>query len=560
MCINQQKCKQIMKKIVSLLCSTLLLCSAAAAQGFDSGGLIIDPSTINAFDMFNTSTTQFSYGTARSAALAGAMTSLGADASAMSINPAGIGMYRSNEITFTPMMTFARAKTGGVKGFEGNSSNRFAVGNFGMVAKLRESATGVTAINMGLSYNRLADFNYKYSFSAAGAAGNASIADVFAGQLAAAGITSSQLKGSYDSRGDFLWGKYDPTYWGAILGYKTGLTYDNNGAWGRDMIASNATIDSSTTVESKGSAGEWVWSLGMNFGSKFYLGFSLGAATINREQYIYYGESYYYSSEPSLNYRADYFNYDQVTKMKGTGINFKLGAIYRPIEALRIGVAFHTPTYYTVSYSFQSGMTSQVKALNNVDDYTVNSKGYIDPAFSETTIKLVDDGDYSWNYTTPTRLLLGASYTIAKQVVLSVDYERDWYNTMRMKDSPYGALYKGYIKDTFKGSNTIRAGVEWRFIPQMAVRMGYGHWSGALRDEQAIYSTPVIYKTNYVGAGLGIALSKHFSIDVTYQYYANKMTPYKTFYGYNDVVDFASDTFNTSIARHNAMMSLAIHF
>lgn len=549
-----------MKKIVSLFCSVLLLCGAASGQGFDSGGLIIDPSTINAFDMFNTATTQFSYGTARSAALAGAMTSLGADASSMSINPAGVGMYRRNEITFTPMMTFARSKTAGVNSFEGNSSNRFAVGNFGMVAKLRESATGITAINMGLSYNRLADFNYKYSFSTMGNAGSASIADVFAGQLTAAGITSSQLKGSYDGRGEFMWGNYDPTYWGAILGYKTGLIYDNEGVWGRDMVTHNAAIESSATVESKGSAGEWVWSLGMNFGSKFYLGFSLGATTIKREQYIYYGEGYRYSSEPSLNYRADYFNYDQVTRMDGTGIDFKLGAIYRPIEALRIGVAFHTPTYYNITYSFQSGMTSEVKALNNVDDYKVNSQGYIDPAFSETTIKLVDDGDYSWVYTTPTRLLLGASYTFAKQLVLSVDYERDWYNTMRMKDSPYGALYKGYIKDTFKGSNTVRAGVEWRFIPQMAVRMGYGYWSGALHSNDAIYSRPVVYKTQYMSAGLGIALSEHFSIDVTYQYYTNEMTPYKTFYGYNDVVDFASQTFNTSIARHNAMMTLSIHF
>lgn len=549
-----------MKKIVSLFCSVLLLCGAAKAQGFDSGGLIIDPSTINSFDMFNTSTTQFSYGTARSAALAGAMTSLGADASCMSINPAGLGMYRSNEITVTPMMTFARATNNGVAGFEGNAKNRFAIGNFGMVAKLRESSTGVTAINMGLAYNRLADFNYKYSFATNGTAGNASIADVFAGQLAAGGITSEQLKGSYDSSGAFMWGNYDPTYWGAILGYKTGLVYDKDGVWGRDMIADNAAVDSFTTVESKGSAGEWVWSLGMNFNSKFYLGFSLGISTINREQHTYYGEGYHYSAEPSLNYRADYFNYDQVSKMKGTGVNFKLGAIYRPIEALRIGVAFHTPTYNTVTYSFQSGMTSQVKALNNVDDYKVDADGFINPAFSEKTIKLIDDGDYSWTYTTPTRLMFGASYTFAKQVVLSVDYERDWYNSMRLKDSPYGPLYKGYIKDTFKGSNTVRAGVEWRFIPQMAVRMGYGLWSGALNDNDAIYSTPVVYKSQYMSAGFGIALSEHFSIDATYQYSTNELTPYKSFYGYDDVVDFASQTFQTSIARHNAMLTLSVHF
>ena len=530
----------------------------AKAQ-YDSGGLIIDPSTITAFDMFNSAHTQFNTITARSAAMAGAMTSLGADASSLSINPAGVGMYRTNELTFTPMMSFTRAKNS-AQPFEGNSKNRFAVGNFGVVVKLRESSTGVTAINMGLSYNRLADYNYKYSFSNAGVAGNASIADVYAGQLAASGITSAQLKQNYDNFGNFRWSHYDPTYWGAILGYKTGLVGDTSGAWGRDMVVPNAAVDNFTTVESKGRADEWVWSLGINFNSKFYLGMSLGASTISQEKHIYYGEGYRYSNNPQQNYCMEYFNYDQITQMKGTGINFKIGAIYRPIESLRIGVAFHTPTYYNVTYKYQGGMTSQVKAINNIDGYTVNSQGYIDPPFSEQTELLIDDGDYSWRFTTPTRLMVGASYTVAKQLILSVDYERDWYNTMRMKNSPYGPLYKGFIKDEFKGSNTLRAGAEWRFIPQMAIRLGYGLWSGALDDNDEVYSSPVIYRTEYMSTGLGIALSKHFTIDLAYMYCKNNLTPYKTFYGYNANVDIASPTFRTSISRHNAMMTLTVKF
>ena len=547
-----------MRKIISLLCSLLLVCGVAKAQ-YDSGGLIIDPSTITAFDMFNSAHTQFNTITARSAAMAGAMTSLGADASSLSINPAGVGMYRTNELTFTPMMSFTRARNN-AQPFEGNSKNRFAVGNFGVVVKLRESSTGVTAINMGLSYNRLADYNYKYSFSNAGVAGNASIADVYAGQLAASGITSAQLKQNYDNFGNFRWSHYDPTYWGAILGYKTGLVGDTSGAWGRDMVVPNAAVDNFTTVESKGRADEWVWSLGINFNSKFYLGMSLGASTISQEKHIYYGEGYRYSNNPQQNYCMEYFNYDQITQMKGTGINFKIGAIYRPIESLRVGVAFHTPTYYNVTYKYQGGMTSQVKAINNVDGYTVNSQGYIDPPFSEQTELLIDDGDYSWRFTTPTRLMVGASYTVAKQLILSVDYERDWYNTMRMKNSPYGPLYKGFIKDEFKGSNTVRAGAEWRFIPQMAIRLGYGLWSGALDDNDEVYSSPVIYRTEYMSTGLGIALSKHFTIDLAYMYSKNNLTPYKTFYGYNANVDIASPTFRTSISRHNAMMTLTVKF
>lgn len=43
-------------------------------------------------------------------AMAGAFTSLGADLSSMSINPAGLGMYRHGDISITPMMSFARSK------------------------------------------------------------------------------------------------------------------------------------------------------------------------------------------------------------------------------------------------------------------------------------------------------------------------------------------------------------------------------------------------------------------------------------------------------------------
>ena len=549
-----------MRKSIVILSSFLLIFSSVKGQGFDSGGLIIDPSTITAFDMFETSQTQFGFGTARSAAMAGAMTSLGGDASSLSINPAGLGMYRSNEISITPYMSFSKSTTNAAA-FEGDKKNRFSIGGLSFIAKIRESSTGVMAINMGLAYTRLADYNYKYSFATTGGAANASIADVFAGQLAASGMTSSGLKENYDAGGYFRWDAIDPTYWGAVLGYKTGLVGDNGGIWQRDMIAANANVDGYTTVESRGSAGEWTWSLGINFNSKFYLGASLGLVQVNREREVYYGEGYRYSSEPALNYRMDYFNYDQISRLKGTGVNFKIGAIYRPIESLRIGVAFHTPTLYNMTYQYSGVMTSQVKAINNVDEYKINSQGYIDPPFSERTVTLVDDGDYSWRYTTPSRLLVGVSYTIAKKVVVSVDYQRDWYQGMRVKGSPYGkGLYQDYIKDTFQGSNTLRAGIEWRVIPQVALRLGYGFWNGALKDDNTIFSTPVVCKTDYMSTGVGVALTPNISLDFAYSYSKNTLTPYKLFYGYNSAVDYASPTFESTIARHNAMITLGFHF
>ena len=116
------------------------------------------------------------------------------------------------------------------------------------------------------------------------------------------------------------------------------------------------------------------------------------------------------------------------------------------------------------------------------------------------------------------------------------------------------------MKDTFKGSNTLRVGVEVRVIPQVALRAGYGLWSGALQDTEAVYSSPMIYRTDYVGAGAGVAFSKNWILDVTYQYQHNKMTPYKSFYAYNEVEDMASPTYTTLLNRHTVLATLSFKF
>ena len=186
---------------------------------------------------------------------------------------------------------------------------------------------------------------------------------------------------------------------------------------------------------------------------------------------------------------------------------------------------------------------------------------FLNPPFSEMTSTLIDSGDYSWDYITPTRLLLGASYTIGQRAVVSVDYERDWYNGMRVRNSPYGGkLYDSYMSDAFKGSNTLRIGAEFRVIPQVALRAGYGLWGGALRDDEVIYSSPMIYRTDYVGAGAGIAFSENWILDVTYQYQHNKMTPYKSFYAYNDVEDMSSPTYETLLNCHTVLATLSFKF
>src|SRR5690606_13958112 len=46
------------------------------------------------------------YGTSRSMGIGGAMGSIGADFSSLSVNPAGIGVYRRGEVMLTPSLKF----------------------------------------------------------------------------------------------------------------------------------------------------------------------------------------------------------------------------------------------------------------------------------------------------------------------------------------------------------------------------------------------------------------------------------------------------------------------
>ena len=54
-----------------------------------------------------------------------------------------------------------------------------------------------------------------------------------------------------------------------------------------------------------------------------------------------------------------------------------------------------------------------------------------------------DEAGNSLDFVSPTRLMFGASSTFGKFAVVSVDYERDWYNGIRVKNVPDGAVRHG---------------------------------------------------------------------------------------------------------------------
>ena len=163
--------------------------------------------------------------------------------------------------------------------------------------------------------------------------------------------------------------------------------------------------------------------------------------------------------------------------------------------------------------------------------------------------------------------MFGAACTLFNRIILSADYERSWYQSMRLQSSPiYGLSYTTEIKEVFKGGNTVRVGAELNLLPLVALRAGY-IWSGNnFRDgyESALYSHPVTRTQSYVTAGLGWRFGTVY-LDLAYQYGMTKRTHYKTFYAVesqdtNEFGTIESRTFYTSTKRHLAVLTLGFRF
>lgn len=548
-----------MKKIINLTIIALAAAgiATASAQDFVSykfGGMMMDHDGMMTHDFYNLSQVNFGFGTARSMAMAGAFTSLGADMSSIATNPAGLGMYRGNDISITPMLSFQSAKNSAADWAENNKS-QFAFANMGVSLNLYENgSSNLVSLNLAVGYNRVADFNYRYGFSSESEPSTnpyRSILDTFARQLGQGGLFP-------DATGYMDYYPSDAYYWGGILAYNNYLldveTDELGDYWtSGGRLGPDAFVGHSASLESRGSINEFDVAMGMNFTNKLYFGFTVGLQTVDWRRQYFYGEDYNYkglTNGTSLPYDpAQYMEYNQAVDIDGAGVNFKLGLIYRPFEALRLGVALHTPTYYALDRSYQAYMSSNLYPEGN------------------TTRPLDDTGSDTWDFCSPTRLMFGASYTFGRYAVISVDYERDWYNGIRVKNIPNGfdltkEDYRTLFKNNYKGSNTLRIGAEIKPLPILALRAGYGIADSSLRnDKEMYYNSPITYKSTCISAGLGVALG-NITLDLAYQHIENLQTRYLLHYALEDTgrFDSMSPYYSTDLKRDYVILTLGYRF
>ena len=426
-------------------------------------------------DLFDFSSIYYQ-GTAKSAAMGNAMGAVGSDFSAITINPAGLGMFRKSTFVFTPEFYTISTNSDYKNGSGNDWSFKVPMNNIGLTWTQEFNNSELKSVSFALGVNRLN--NYAYSSFVNGNNMNTSLIDAYINELYQNGIYDSYALEDYDPNNIFqLWDTY-------LLDF-----------YADDIIDSDVPqggLNQQYGVNKRGASREFGFAAGFNFNEMFFLGASVNIPYFDKTVTRDYKETNLNNSEFFKNWEQE-----EVTKNSGAGINAKIGAIIYPVQWLRLGAAFHTPSIYKVEESWYTDTRSQF--------------GYdpLDPDRSGAHSHLSPTGTYSYTVTTPYRLNASAALIFGNFGMITADYEYIDYSKMRATsfDENFSKL-NNYISKTYNSTSNIRLGTEWRWH-SMAVRAGY-----------AFYGSPFGFnktdlRTNSYSCGFGYTHHR-FTIDAAY--------------------------------------------
>jgi len=452
-----------MNKIYSILLASFFLLASGQAQ--------------NEVDALRYSQ-NFYGGTARAISMGGAFGALGGDFTSASLNPAGIGVYRSTELTFTPTLLYDNTSTNYLGKPKEDNMYRFMLNNAGFVhSNLTGKENGWVGVSFGLGYNQLNSFNRNTNMK---------------GIMVSGGDNSSSLLDNFTNYANLTpgadqdQGLLDPFYeglaWEAYM-----LELDSLGFWNEPWNQYYGQTQQRRILES-GGIGEYAISIGANYSNRLYIGGTFG---IHRLKY----SSEVIHKEMDDAYILDYFDsftFREMLDTRGTGYTFKVGLIFRPISLIRIGAAFHLPTFYKIRESFYTDMQSTFDPQYNMGEIYEASP--------------TNEFDY-W-LRTPWKAIGSVAVQLGRIAIISADYEYMDYSEANMdsRSTDDDLLDQNdRIKEIYTAAHNLRAGAEIHLGP-MYLRGGASFYDSPYKSTEVNSDSWII---TYNG-GLGFRSEKVF--------------------------------------------------
>lgn len=429
--------------------------------------LAVSLSAQDMYDAINFSRNTY-YGTARSLAMGNAMTALGGDLGSYVINPAGSAVSDYSQFAFTPGIVTSRTSASyysdgsSITGSGSDSRARFFVPNVG-VTLVMDTGNDYGVKNVSFGFQVSGTNNFQRYVNAAGPNSSTS----FLGSLAAAasGMSPEDFGRSLDAG-----------YWANQFGH---FGRGENYAGSNQVIDPYesycyvpGTINQRAVYNTYGNKTDILFNFGVNINDVLFLGANIGMPTLRYNRYECFYESsadptqfpvHFVESETSMvttNYLSSSNEYKYSSS--ASGIYAKIGVIWLPVDGVRIGAAFRTPTSMTISEDWQ---------------YLASSE-YADSRFNSNAHSSL--GEYSYNLRTPYSANVGAAFTFGPMGLVSIDYELEDFSSMRFRsrnvDDSSSSEWFG-VNETnrlFCGlAHNLRLGGELRVLPQFALRAGY---------------------------------------------------------------------------------------
>lgn len=411
-------------------------------------------------------------GTARYRSMAGAFGALGGDPSAMTDNPAGIGIYRGNsEISFTPNLSFSHSKVNGSTKTD-NKKADVSVANAAWILSIKTDGDHLVNFNIGLGFNHKEGLRRKYQM----------ISDfprcTFGDYLA---NRANNVLWSLDKKPEYLlsddaWGNPSVplTALYAMDTYAIDTEIDPTTKEPTDYVINyDRTIDRSTNqqlfVTESNRTDEYNLNVSGNWEDFLYAGLTVSIAdlnsTIQSDMFEYYN-------------REDYTQYQNNIETKGNGIGLKAGVLVKPTDTWRVGFAAHTPTWYKMEDLYNGTMETNAPKEDGTKTDPSGGKTY----------------SYKYRYNSPWQMQVSSAWVIAGRALVSAEADFQYFNSQKFKtdddnwDDGAFDIYKDLFKDYCTIQQTYKVGGEYRLNENWSVRLGYAYKSSPYKEE--LYNHP----------------------------------------------------------------------
>jgi len=457
-------------------------------------------------------------GTAASTGAGGAFSSVGGDLGCIDLNPAGLGLFKFNDISITPGLKISADRSN----YDGSNMNASQVSpeiaQVGAAFTKKVSKGPLRSFTFALNYqgdnffSRNENFNY-YN-------------------------TTNSLIDNYA----YIYNNgYTPlvSLDAALLNYVNILGYNPT----TGVFSSNirTPLQQAGSLNTRGFSSNVSLGFGANVSDKLYFGFTVSVPILNYTVNTQMTET---NHNPTDSNQLQYYTLNSSISETGAGFTGTIGLIYQPTSWMRVGISYGLPTWLF---------------LNE------NSNSALAVSFDSTglgTIPTQYNNPFTYRLRLPMKGTLGASFYFAENSFFSADYSIQnvgaTHYSVPSDTFQLAPYYNSYMKSTYTYTHTVKAGIQGAY-KKLRLRAGYSYITSPFKSGQN-YTTqysPQLGSYNQsvqtATAGIGLVF-KRFYVDMSYVFTYTKDGLSPNFQAFQVPLDEIHSTYMT----HSILLTVGV--